>query len=90
MQKRIIFSNQFVKQYKLAVKRGKNINKLKNIISLLEIGSLLPSKYKDHKLIGYFKGSRELYIEPDWLLIYKIDKNDIILQETGSHADLFE
>ena len=50
----------------------------------------LPTKYKDHKLIGSYEGSRELHIEPDWLLIYRISAQSIILERTGTHCDLFK
>ncbi len=86
----ITFSNKFVKEYSLAIKRGKNINKIKQVIRLLETQEHLPVKYKDHKLVGEYIGSRELHIEPDWLLIYRITKTAVILERTGNHSDLFK
>lgn len=88
-QRQIIFSNRFVKEYSLMLKRGKDSNKIKTIIRLLEIGESIPPKYRDHKLDGEYRGSRELHIEPDWLLIYQILGNELILERTGTHSDLF-
>ena len=61
------------------------------VITLLANECELPEKYRDHKLSGNYSGFRECHIEPDWLLIYVIDKNDLLLllTRTGSHADLF-
>jgi mRNA interferase YafQ len=90
MKRIIIFSNRFAKDYALMLKRRKNINKLKSVIELLENMASLPLKFKDHKLIGEYNGSRELHIEPDWLLIYQIQKDKLILERTGTHSDLFK
>lgn len=84
-----IYTNSFAKDIKLAQKRGKNIDKLKKIIELLVNKEPIPQKYRDHNLVGNFIGRRECHIEPDWLLIYKIDKDDIIFERTGTHSDLF-
>ena len=72
-------------------KRGKNINKLKQIITKLVNQEILEAKYKDHKLIGNYTDRRECHIEPDWLLIYKVIPEDdqIIFERTGTHSDLF-
>ena len=71
---KLIYTKSFEKDVKIAIKRGKNIEKLKKIIELLVIKSPLPVKYRDHNLIGNFVGRRECHIEPDWLLIYKINE----------------
>lgn len=84
-----VYTNSFAKDIKLAQRRGKDIKKLKKIIGLLVNKKPIPLKYRDHNLIGNFIGRRECHIEPDWLLIYKIDKDDIIFERTGSHSDLF-
>ena len=83
-------SNQFKKDLKRILKRGKDAEKLKVIIEALVQKSSLPEKNKDHKLIGSYVDYRECHIEPDWLLIYMA--NDIVLrlERTGSHSDLFE
>ena len=67
------------------------MNKLTEIIKLLADGSELPPKYHDHELKGNYGGCRELHIQPDWLLIYEIQAEDLILYltRTGTHSDLF-
>ena len=73
-------------------KRGKDMNKLVEVLNLLASGDTMPEKFKDHQLIGNLKDFRECHIEPDWLLIYRIEDNELTLYATatGSHADLFE
>ncbi|MBZ0203089.1 MAG: type II toxin-antitoxin system YafQ family toxin [Ignavibacteria bacterium] len=83
-------TNVFKKDYKKMISRGKNIAKLDNVILELATEQALDSKYKGHKLIGNFKARRECHIEPDWLLIYRKEKYELILERTGSHSDLFE
>lgn len=88
----IVWTNQFKKDYKLAMKRHMDIELLDDIIRKLAKGEKLPPKNKDHALIGNFAGHRECHIEPDWLLIYRIE-NDLLvltLSRTGTHSDLFE
>ena len=70
-------------------KRGKDMSKLDDVIDMLCDGRQLPTKYDDHPLFGENKGSRECHIEPDWLLKYRIDKDELILvaMRTGSHSD---
>ncbi|EFE15557.1 type II toxin-antitoxin system YafQ family toxin, partial [Enterococcus faecalis] len=70
---------------------GKNLEKLKEVIVLLQEQQTLPLKYKDHELTGNYIGTRECHIEPDWLLIYKIDGDKLILTlaRIGSHSELF-
>lgn len=84
-------SNKFKKDVKLAKKRGYNIDLLTNIIKQLAEGKQLNVKNHDHELSGDYKGCRECHIQPDWLLIYKIDNNLLILYltRTGTHSDLF-
>ena len=87
------FTGQFKKDYKLAVKSGFNPEKLEKVVSLLCNGVTLPPAYKDHLLMNSrnYKGMRECHIEPDWLLVYKIRKDILVLQlsRTGTHSDLF-
>ncbi len=87
----ITFSTQFKRDLKLIRKQGKDENKLKKVIELLANGEPLPQKYKDHNLTGNYADCRECHIEPDWLLIYEIIEDDLILYltRTGSHSDLF-
>jgi len=83
-------TKQFEKDFKLSVKRGKNTSKLKRVIVMLVNEEVLAPRYNDHKLSGIFKLRRECHIEPDWLLIYKIEKKVIIFERTGTHSDLFK
>ncbi|QOY91244.1 type II toxin-antitoxin system YafQ family toxin [Paludibaculum fermentans] len=80
---------QFGRDVKLARKRGKDMAKLHDVILLLIEGSPLPSRYKDHTLGGEWKHFRDCHIQPDWLLIYKIEGEDLYLVRTGTHSDLF-
>lgn len=86
-------TNQFKKDFKVCIKRGLNPNEFKIVLDLLQKGEHLPEKYRDHPLQPSkdYKNCRELHIEPDWLLIYKYEDNDLILYlvRTGSHSDLF-
>ena len=82
---------QFKKDYKLLKKRGYNVELLKEVISILASGDKLPARYKDHALRGEFLGCRECHVTPDWLLIYEIDDDTLVLylSRTGTHSDLF-
>lgn len=84
-------TSQFKKDYKLAKKRGLNIDELKTVVSILADGEKLPEKYYDHPLKGSYSNCNECHINPDWLLIYKIDDELLILslRRTGTHSDLF-
>jgi len=81
---------QFKKDVNKALKRNKNINKLKKIINLLVKAEKLPLENRDHQLKGTLKDCRECHIEPDWLLIYRIEGSELCLVRTGTHSDLFE
>jgi mRNA interferase YafQ len=85
----IIRSVQFKRDVRLAEKRGKDMAKLRELILPLAEETPLPPRYKDHPLSGEWKHHRDSHIEPDWLLLYKIDDNDLYLVRTGTHADLF-
>jgi mRNA interferase YafQ len=85
----IVRSTQFKRDVKLAEKRGKNMGKLRDLILLLADGAPLPSSYKDHPLSCDWQHYRDSHIEPDWLLLYRVDGNDLYLVRTGTHADLF-
>lgn len=88
---KIVPSNQFKKDLKLAKKRGCKIEHLRNIVNKLTLGQKLDDKYHDHGLTGNYKGFRECHIEPDWLLVYRIDHDvlELFLFRTGTHSDLF-
>lgn len=87
------FSGQFKRDYKLALKRGCDPKKLEEVVSILCREEPLPQSYWDHALTNSrnYKGTRECHIEPDWLLIYKVVRDTLILKliRTGSHSDLF-
>jgi len=84
------FTRQFEKDLKRMEKRGKELQKIKAVMSLLIAEEQLGERYRDHTLIGNYKGRRECHIEPDWLLIYKLEEEIIIFERTGTHSDLFE
>ncbi len=87
----IKYHTRFKKDYKRVCKRGYNPILFQEVIEILAKGETLPAKYKDHQLTGNYKDCRECHITPDWLLIYQIDKNELILYliRTGTHSDLF-
>lgn len=85
-----VYTNSFEKDIKRMQKRSKKIDKLKAIILLLAEQKSLPAKNRDHALIGNYKNRRECHIEPDWLLIYKLEDDKIIFERTGTHSDLFK
>ena len=84
-------TTHFKKDYKLAMRRGRKMNLLKEVITLLAMGKPLPEKYKDHALTGNWSGHRECHIQPDWLLVYRIEDDVLVLtlSRTGSHSNLF-
>ncbi|MBT8366390.1 MAG: type II toxin-antitoxin system YafQ family toxin [Deltaproteobacteria bacterium] len=84
------YTKQFEKDLKKMEKRGKSLPKIKKVIRKLVNEERLEAKYKDHKLVGNYKGRRECHIESDWLIIYKLLDDEIIFERNGSHSDLFE
>lgn len=91
MKYSIVVTSRFRKEQKQMKKRGEDLDKLKSVIGMLADESVLPAQYRDHELTGNFKGYRECHISPDWLLIYRIfeDKLILTLERTGTHSDLF-
>lgn len=91
MKYRVDFTTQFKKDIKLAKKQGKNTDKIFEVVNMLANDEVLDTKYKDHGLSGDYADYRECHIEPDWLLIYRKYKDELILMlvRTGSHSDLF-
>ncbi len=87
----LVTTRQFRKDYKRVKKRGYNMKLLEGVIDLLLNEQPLDGCYRDHGLTGNYAGFRECHISADWLLIYVIDKNQLILtaSRTGTHADLF-
>lgn len=91
MKYNISKTTKFKKDYKLAKKRGMDISKLTKVITMLAEGEKLPAEYRDHALAGNWVGHRECHIEPDWLLVYYIEDDVLVLTltRTGTHSDLF-
>ncbi len=87
--KKISSTNRFKKDIKKMKKRGKSFDVFKQVIQQLAQGESLDEKFRDHKLIGNYVGTRECHIEPDWLLIYEDHDDKLILIRTGTHSDLF-
>lgn len=85
----IVQSTKFKRDIKRVQKRGKPIHKLQDFIKIRLSGKRVPVKYRDHELTGNWIGYRECHIEPDWLLIYTINSQEMHLVRTGSHSDLF-
>lgn len=94
MKYEILLTSAFKKELKLIKKRNKDLKKLSNIIDILASGEELDKKFNNHLLFNNskFRNCYECHIEPDWLLIYKIINNELILLliETGTHSDLFK
>ncbi|MEA5023274.1 mRNA interferase toxin YafQ [bioreactor metagenome] len=88
---KIFPSTQFKKDLKLVLKRGYNMNLMDEVVTTLAQGKTLPEKYRDHALKGNYEGCRECHITPDWLLVYELTDNELILYltRTGTHSDLF-
>lgn len=91
MRLNIIVSNKFRKDLKIAKKRGLPLRKLERVVEMLAEQVPLDLKYRDHALIGSYADFRECHIEPDWLLIYRQDEEnlELFLFRSGSHSDLF-
>ena len=91
MNREIVWTTQFKKDYKLALKRHLDIELLDNVIRILSRGETLPERNKDHALTGEWVGPRECHILPDWLLVYRIEDDVLVLtlSRTGTHSDLF-
>ncbi len=84
-----IYTGQFKRDVKRVEKRGKEMEKLREVVRLLLADAPLPCELADHPLKGEWKPSRDLHIEPDWLLIYCIEGNAVRFERTGTHTDIF-
>lgn len=93
MLKSVFRTTQFKKDFKVLLKKHYSPDKLKQAIDALmaQNKQLLSTKYRDHPLTGNRKGYREIHIEGDWLVIYRVEKQELqlVLTRTGSHDDLF-
>ena len=86
----IVRSNRFLKDLRLAKKRGFDLSLLEEVVNKLANQETLDPKYRDHPLTGEYRDFRECHIKPDWLLIYYVEGDVLTLTATGSHADLFD
>jgi mRNA interferase YafQ len=88
----LIYTKRFEKSVARCIKRGYDMNLLKEVANILVTGSPLPEKYRPHKLSGDFSKHWECHIKPDWLLIYRYNEEaaQLIIEDTGTHSDLFK
>lgn len=83
-------SNRFRRDIKRLLRQGMNLAKLESVIATIVAQEPLDVRFRDHALVGNWNGFRECHIQPDWLLVYRIEGNELQLARTGSHAELFE
>ncbi|WP_295390849.1 type II toxin-antitoxin system YafQ family toxin [uncultured Thiodictyon sp.] len=83
------YTSQFQRDLKLIAKRGKDLSKLRAVIDLLLAGQPLPRELGDHPLKGEWRTFRDLHVEADWVLIYRVDGEAVRFERTGTHTDLF-
>ena len=88
--RKIVQTTTFRRDAKRMKKRGKDLDKLTEVVAKLVQGETLEPRYKPHPLVGNWKPKWDLHIEPDWLLIYEVTEDEVLLARTGSHADLFK
>ena len=91
MKYKVVLSNRFKKDLKAVVRRGYDLRLINDVVDKLAAGEVLPEVNRDHSLSGKYKNCRECHITPDWLLIYEIENDELILYltRTGTHSDLF-
>lgn len=87
--KAIFQTSQFKKDFKRIKKRGKDLSQLKEVVITISNSEALEERHRDHALSGNWSGSRDCHIEPDWILIYRVDGEYLFLERTGSHSNLF-
>ncbi|MCX4328558.1 MAG: type II toxin-antitoxin system YafQ family toxin [Lachnospiraceae bacterium] len=83
-------TTKFNKDLKLCKKRNYDLDLLYDVVNILRIPAELPLKNKDHRLKGEYNDRRECHIAPDWLLIYRVKDDELVLDRTGTHSDLFD
>lgn len=83
------FGSQFKRDRRLCIKRGYNMSLLEAVVDTLRIPAQLQPRNKEHALTGNWAGYKECHVSPDWLLIYRVEGNELRLARTGTHADLF-
>jgi mRNA interferase YafQ len=86
---RIRRTSQFKKDAKRMLERGKDLDKLVFVVQELSAERELPARYRDHLLKGRHRDKRDCHIEPDWILLYAVQGNELVLYRTGTHPDLF-
>lgn len=86
----LVYTTQFKKDYRRVKRQNKDLGKLKIAVEKLLSGKKLDPSYKDHQLSGKWRGHRDCHIEPDWILIYRLTRDELILERTGSHSELFK
>ncbi|MFQ5341893.1 MAG: type II toxin-antitoxin system YafQ family toxin [Anaerolineae bacterium] len=89
MTLRIRRTSRFKKDVRRMLKRGKDLDKLVFVIQELSAERKLPARYRDHPLKGQHRDKRDCHIEPDWILLYAVEGNELVLYRTGTHSDLF-
>lgn len=82
-------TTQFKRDVKKVLRRGKDIRKLLSVVEILLEGKQLSPEYHDHPLIGEYTNKRDCHIESDWILIYAVEDEEVVLYRTGSHSELF-
>jgi mRNA interferase YafQ len=85
-----VLAGAFSRDLKRAEKRGKDLGKLRTLITLLASQEELATAYRDHPLRGRWNGFRDAHVEPDWILIYRVQDEELQLARTGTHSDLFD
>lgn len=83
-------TTRFEKDYRKAIKSGKDMTRLKRVMTWIANEQALPTELRDHKLIGTYQGRRECHLSGDWLLIYKLEDDTVIFERTGSHSELLK
>ena len=83
-------TTRFEKDYKKALKSGRDLARLKRVMTWIACGQELSPELRDHKLVGNYQGRRECHLAGDWLLIYKLDGDTVIFERTGSHSELLK
>ena len=86
----LIYTTQFKKDFKRVSSQEKDITKLETVIEILLSGKKLDPQYRDQSLVGKWKNHRDCHIEPDCILIYRLTKESLVLERTGSHSELFK
>lgn len=88
--RKIVQTTTFRRDVKRMQKRGKDLGKLAEVVTKLAQGEALEPRYKPHPLVGNWKPKWDCHIQPDWLLIYEVTDDEVLLARTGTHADLFK